>query len=68
MNRPTILSDILDISQQIRLCLNFETIRSRQNPRRAQHVSDLRPRFVPVGAMLVGVRDLKDARFVQRFA
>jgi hypothetical protein len=25
-------------------------------------------RFVPVGALLVGVRDLQDPRFIQRFA
>jgi hypothetical protein len=30
--------------------------------------SDLWPRFVPIGALLVGVRDLQNARFVECFA
>ena len=28
----------------------------------------LRPRFVPVGALFVGVGDLQNARFIERFA
>jgi hypothetical protein len=31
-------------------------------------VSNLWPRFVPTGALLVGMRDLEDARFIERFA
>jgi hypothetical protein len=27
-----------------------------------------RPRFVPVGALLIGVRDLQNARFIERYA
>jgi hypothetical protein len=31
-------------------------------------ILDWRPRLVPLGALLVSVRDLEDARFVERFA
>ena len=30
--------------------------------------SNQRPRFVPISALLVSIRDLQEARFVERFA
>ena len=36
--------------------------------RRLLFDDDWWPRFVPVGTLFVSVRDLQDARFIQRFA
>ena len=42
--------------------------RSRAGERGALHDLQRWSRFVPVGALLESVRDLEDARFIERFA
>src|SRR5438067_9791673 len=60
-------SDIGCSPRRVRL-LADSTLDCRLIGRWMFDVPDLRPRFVPVGALFVGVRNLKNRRFIQRFS